>query len=184
MALGAVQCRKGLSEASFDELCGTGAKRRAAVIAWRWPSGFERPACGGASHSGISTRGLFRCSTCRRQTSPIAGTISAATKVELRVWFRAMHHLTQGRQGISGIEPARRLGVTQTTAWTTKHKLAQVMMERDADQPLPSRCMDVSSPMTPVPAANARAASAGAARPAGRPSSRRSRRRRRASRSA
>ena len=30
------------------------------------------------------------------------------------------------------IELGRRLGVTQTTAWTLKHKLAQVMMERNA----------------------------------------------------
>ena len=34
------------------------------------------------------------------------------------------------------VELARRLGVTQTTAWTIKHKLAQVMMERDAGKRL------------------------------------------------
>ena len=87
----------------------------------------------------MKTRGLFQCSACRRQTLLIAGTIFAATKVELRVWFRAMYHLTQSRQGISSIELARRLGVTQTTAWTIKHKLAQVMLERDADQQLNGR---------------------------------------------
>jgi len=29
------------------------------------------------------------------QTSPIAGTIFASTKLPLRTWFRAMYHLTQ-----------------------------------------------------------------------------------------
>ena len=78
-------------------------------------------------------------SACRRQTSLIAGTIFACTKVPLRVWFRAMYHLTQSKQGISSIELGRRLGVTQTTAWTIKHKLAQVMLERDAEQQLNGR---------------------------------------------
>ena len=31
---------------------------------------------------------------------------------------------------------ARRLGVTQTTAWKVQHKLAQVMLEREADKPV------------------------------------------------
>lgn len=43
-----------------------------------------------------------------------------------------MYHLTQTKQGISSLELGRRLGTTQTTAWKIKHKLAQVMMERDA----------------------------------------------------
>jgi hypothetical protein len=50
-----------------------------------------------------------------------------------------MYHLTQSRQGISSIELGRRLGVTQTTAWKIKHKLAQAMMERDATKPLKGR---------------------------------------------
>jgi len=87
----------------------------------------------------VKTRGLFQCSACRRQTSLIAGTIFASTHVPLRLWFRAMYHVTQSKQGISSLELGRRLGVTQTTAWKLKHKLAQVMMERDASQRLVGR---------------------------------------------
>jgi hypothetical protein len=54
-------------------------------------------------------------------------------------WFRAMYHLTQSKGGISSIELGRRLGVTQTTAWKIKHKLMQVMMERDATKRLTGR---------------------------------------------
>src|ERR1700761_9587584 len=50
-----------------------------------------------------------------------------------------MYHLTQSKQGISSVELGRRLGVTQTTAWKIKHKLAQVMMERDASKHLSGR---------------------------------------------
>src|SRR5260370_25507058 len=69
----------------------------------------------------------------------MAGTIFAATKVPLCTWFRAMYHLTQSKGGISSIELGRRLGVTQTTAWKIKHKLMQVMMERDATKRLTGR---------------------------------------------
>ena len=47
--------------------------------------------------------------------------------------------MTQSKQGISSIELGRRLGVTQTTAWKIKHKLAQVMLERDAGKQLTGR---------------------------------------------
>jgi len=58
----------------------------------------------------VTTRDLFQCTACRRQTSPIAGTIFASTKLPLRTWFRAIYHLTQTKQGISSIELGRRLG--------------------------------------------------------------------------
>jgi transposase-like protein len=127
MARNRVQFQKGLSEAEFETRYGTEEKCREAIIAWRWPIGFVCPRCGGRRHSHIATRDKFQCSACRLQTSPIAGTIFAATKAKLTIWFRAMYHLTQSKQGISSIELGRRLGVTQTTAWKMKTKLAEVM---------------------------------------------------------
>jgi transposase-like protein len=139
MARNKVQFQKGLSEAEFDRLYGTEAQCREVVAKWRWPNGFVCPSCGGSQHSMIQTRGLYQCSGCRRQTSIIAGTIFASTKVELRTWLRAMYHLTQSKGGMSSIELGRRLGVTQTTAWKIKHKLMQVMLERERGQPLDGR---------------------------------------------
>jgi ribosomal protein L37AE/L43A/transposase-like protein len=134
-----VQFQKGLSESGFERLYGTEEQCRAAVVASRWPDGFVCPECRGTRHSVVKTRGLYQCSNCRVQTSPIAGTIFASTKLELRVWFRAIYHLTQSKQGISSIELGRRLGVTQTTAWKIKHKLGQVMLERDGVKRLSGR---------------------------------------------
>jgi transposase-like protein len=139
MARNTVQFQKGLSEAAFEATYGTEEQCRAVVIASRWPNGFKCPACGGRSYSQIRSRGLFQCSACRRQTSPVAGTVFASTHLPLRLWFRAMYHLTQSKQGISSVELGRRLGVTQTTAWKIKHKLAQVMLERDAKKRLSGR---------------------------------------------
>ncbi len=139
MARNSVQFQKGLSEARFDELYGSEDRCREAVFGWRWPHGFVCPGCGGQDHCVIKTRALYQCTSCRRQTSLIAGTIFASTKVPLRTWFRAMYHLTQRKGGISSLELGRRLGVTQNTAWKLKHKLMQVMMERDAGKRLTGR---------------------------------------------
>ena len=107
MAQNSVQFQKGLSEAEFEERYGTEEKCRAVVMNSRWPNGFECPVCGGRAYSEVTTRRLFQCSACRRQTSLTAGTIFASTHVPLRLWFRAMYHLTQSKQGISSIELAR-----------------------------------------------------------------------------
>jgi transposase-like protein len=139
VARNSVQFQKGLSESEFEQQYGTEAACREALFRWRWPEGFECPICGEQRHSAIRSRQLFQCSACRRQTSLTAGTIFAATKVPLRTWFRALYHVTQTKKGISSLELARRLGVTQSTAWTIKHKLGQVMLERDAERLLAGR---------------------------------------------
>ena len=127
MARNRIQFQKGLSEVRFEELYGDDEHCRALVIAWRWPDGFCCPKCGGRAHCIVGPRGLFQCNACRRQTSPMAGTIFNSTKLPLTVWFRAMYLITQTKQGISSIELGRRLGTTQTTAWKIKTKLAEVM---------------------------------------------------------
>ena len=127
MARNRIQFQKGLSEAHFVTLYGNEERCREAVARWRWPDGFRCPKCGGGEHCMVGPRALYQCNACRRQTSLTAGTIFAATKVPLTTWFRAMYLITQTKQGISSIELGRRLGVTQTTAWKIKTKLAEVM---------------------------------------------------------
>ena len=138
MARNKVQFQKGMSEAQFDALYGTEALCHEALAGWRWPDGFECPDCGGRAHCLVKrgARDLYQCNACRKQTSVKAGTIFAASKLPLRLWFKAMYLMTQSKKGISSIELGRRLGVTQTTAWALKQKLAQVMMERNASKRL------------------------------------------------
>ena len=138
MARNQVQFQKGLSEAGFAEIYGTEEQCHAALVEWRWPNGFECPGCDGADHC-VVTRGarrLFQCNACRKQTSVKAGTIFASSKLPLRIWFKTIYLVTQSKKGISSIELGRRLGVTQTAAWMMKHKLAQVMLERNASKRL------------------------------------------------
>ena len=95
--------------------------------------------CPRCKHSGYwrhQSRALYQCRACRHQVSLTAGTILASTKLALRTWFLAMYLMTQTKNGISALEMSRQLSVSYNTAWKVKHKLMQVMKERDDTRPL------------------------------------------------
>ena len=82
-------------------------------------------------YSEIRNRQLLQCRRCRCQASLIAGTILQGNKLPMRVWFRVMHLLAQGKKGLSNIELGRWLGISTNAAWRVQHKLMQAMLERD-----------------------------------------------------
>src|SRR6266404_5417236 len=126
-----VQHQKGLSDDAFERLYPDEEACRRAWLAWRWPEGFKCPRCTATKYCEIRERQLLQCAHCRYQTSLIAGTILQGTKLPMRVWFRAMHLLAQGKKGLSNIELGRRLGISTNAAWRVQHKLMQAMIERD-----------------------------------------------------
>ena len=106
---------------------------------WRWPQEFVCPACGQAeSYSDLKTRGLLQCKHCRHQTSLRAGTVFAYSKLPLTTRFLAMYLLMQKKNAIASLELKRRLDISCNTAWSVKHKLLQVVRERDAGRLLTS----------------------------------------------
>lgn len=141
MPMNRVQFQPGLSMRSFLALYGTDAQCEAALEKSRWPDGFACPSCGGrhASECHRAGRRYWQCSTCRRQTSLLSGTIFGASKLPLSVWFLAMHLLTQAKNNVSALELRRQLGVCYRTAWLLKHKLIEVMCQREANRVLEGR---------------------------------------------
>jgi hypothetical protein len=137
MAKNLIQFQKGLSLLEFLAQYGTEEQCADALFGWRWPQGFVCPQCGHAEgFAALRTRELMQCRHCHHQTSLTAGTVFAYTKLPLTVWFLAMYLLTQQKNAISALELKRHLGVSYPTAWKVKHKLLQVMLERDADRQL------------------------------------------------
>src|SRR3954449_1738252 len=126
---------RGLSEAAFRERFGTEAACREALFAMRWREGLTCPACGHRGFCQLKTRKVFRCNRCKKQLSLAAGTVFQDSKPPLTAWLTAIYHLTQGKNGISSIELARRLGARQPTAWLVKHKLMRAMAAREAGKP-------------------------------------------------
>ncbi|MGI9280569.1 MAG: IS1595 family transposase [Endozoicomonas sp.] len=112
------------------------AKCRDQFFQWRWPTGFECPMCKSKEHCVLKTRELYQCNHCHHQTSLTTGTIMESTKLPFRTWFLAIFLMTQTKNGISALELSRQLGISYNASWRLKHKLMQVMKERDDSHPL------------------------------------------------
>jgi len=136
MARNKVQFQKGLSLNKFIEQYGTEELCYDALYKLRWPEGFQCPGCGHDKACQLTIRKLRQCNRCHRQTSLTAGTIFAATKLPLTLWFQAIYLITQDKQGVSAMKLHRQLGISYNAAWLMKQKLMQVMMERDDKKPL------------------------------------------------
>jgi transposase-like protein len=135
MARNQVQFQKGISLPEFLKHYGQEKQCQIAMAKLRWPDGFKCPECGHPGHCKIS-RGLYQCNRCRRQTSLTSGTVFEHTKLPLTTWFLGMYLLTQNKCGLSVLSLKRQLGIGYNAAWRMKHKLLQVMKERDDSKPL------------------------------------------------
>ena len=136
MAHNPVQFQKGISLSVFLSLYGTEDQCFDALYQWRWPNGFLCPHCGHDRCCQLNSRKLQQCNRCHRQTSITAGTIFDSTKLALTVWFQAIYLMTQDKKGVSAMKLHRHLGISYNAAWRIRHKLMQVMMERDREHPL------------------------------------------------
>jgi transposase-like protein len=83
----------------------------------RWPDGATCPACGEAKRIGTRKGGFYRCNACLSDFTVRTGTIFERSKVPLHKWLYAMYLLVTSRKGISSLQLAKQIGVTQKTAW-------------------------------------------------------------------
>ena len=134
-----VQFQKGLSLFDFLEKYSTDEQCRQALYQLRWPTGYVCPSCGNTTGCALKSRKLYQCHKCHHQTSLIAGTIFHGTKLPLKKWFLASYLLTQRKNSLSALQLSREIGVNYNTAWKLKHKLMQVMMERQQKKQLHGR---------------------------------------------
>jgi len=110
-----------------------------ALFQMRWPDGFSCPRCGGRKYCQLTARKLSQCNQCHKQTSITTGTIFSATKLSLRTWFLGIYFMTQNKKGISALDLKRKLGISYKASWRMRHKLMQVMMERESGKKLKGR---------------------------------------------
>jgi transposase-like protein len=69
------------------------------------------------------------------QTSVLAGTIFQDTKKPLRLWFRAIWHITSQKYGANALGLQRVLGLgSYRTAWVWLHKLRRAMVRPGRDR--------------------------------------------------
>lgn len=103
------------------------------LISLRWPNGIVCPVCEG-NKIRKTTRGLFECQGCSRQTSVTAGTLFHNTRKPMRLWFEAMWHITNQKYGANALGLQRVLGLgSYHTAWKWLHKFRRAMVRPGRD---------------------------------------------------
>ena len=106
-----------------------------------WPDGPVCPHCGGMDRvyvlkgvrtkpskkhpEGIERHGLKKCGHCRKQFTARVGTVFESSHIPLHKWLYAMYLLVTARKGISSLQLAKEIGVTQKTAWFLLHRLRE-----------------------------------------------------------
>src|SRR5436190_978755 len=97
----------------------------------RWPQGVACPHCGSKEVTFLANAGLWKCRTKhpRQKFSVKVGTIFEDSPIGLDKWLPVTWMLVNCKNGISSLEVARDLGVTQKTAWFMLHRVRLALQQ-------------------------------------------------------
>ena len=111
----------------------------------RWPEGPECSHCGlvgeayrlkptanGKTHV---RKGVWKCSSCRKEFTVTVGTIFEDSHIPLHKWLLAYHLLCASKKGMSAHQLHRMLGITYKSAWFMAHRIRYTMSQ----EPLSSK---------------------------------------------
>ena len=88
-------------------------RQRLSLEARLWPQGPRRPVCRSCERITARTRGFYRCNACKEDFTVRTGTIFERSHVPLHKWVYAMYLLLTARKGISSMQLAKEIGITQ-----------------------------------------------------------------------
>jgi transposase-like protein len=91
-----------------------------------WPNGTTCPTCAGKKRITVRKGGVYRCNQCKLDFTVRTGTIFERSHVPLHKWIYAMYLVVTSRKGVSSMQLAKEIGVTQKTAWFVLQRLREV----------------------------------------------------------
>lgn len=98
-----------------------------------WPSGPVCPECKSGENVGARPKGYYRCYACDKLTFTVrTGTIFERSHIPLHKWVYAMYLLVTARKGISSMQLAKEIGVTQKSAWFMLSRLREACSSPDS----------------------------------------------------
>lgn len=117
----------------FQKNFDTDAKCRLFLEEQRWNGTPCCPFCASVKVTRIKDGKRFQCNEkeCRKQFSATVGTIYENTKIPLTKWFLAQYILSNHSKGISSLQLASWLDVTQKTAWFLNHRIRVMLTEKE-----------------------------------------------------
>jgi transposase-like protein len=110
-------CRSTISTFQLFEMFPDQETARVYLESRLWPSGVRCPVCGLGERITTRKGGFYRCNQCKEDFTVRTGTIFERSHVPLHKWIYAMYLVVTARKGISSMQLAKEIGVTQKTAW-------------------------------------------------------------------
>jgi len=116
----------------FQKAFSTDEKCRKYLELQRWGGTPACPFCGSVNVCRFANGKIFKCreKECRKKFSVTVGTVYESSKIPLTKWFLAMYILTNHSKGISSLQLAKWIDVTQKTAWFINHRLRESIAEK------------------------------------------------------
>jgi transposase-like protein len=108
---------------SDEETC------RQHFTAIRFRNGEYCPHCGQTEIYTFKDGKRYRCAKCKQDFTIKTGTVFGESKLPLRKWFMAIYLLSTSGKGISSVQLAKQVGVTQKTGWFIDHRIRQAMKQ-------------------------------------------------------
>ncbi len=98
----------------------------------RWNGKPVCPHCGIDKKPYKTNRG-YKCSDsdCGKKFTVKVGSIFENSKIPLRTWFLAIYLCTSHKKGISSVQLASDLDITQKTAWFVLHRVREMLKEQN-----------------------------------------------------
>jgi transposase-like protein len=90
-----------------------------------WPEGASCPTCAGKERVTVRKGGYYRCNQCKFDFTVRTATILERSHVPLHKWIYAMYLLVTSRKGISSMQLAKEIGITQKSAWFVLQRLRE-----------------------------------------------------------
>lgn len=125
-----------ISEFKFLERFNTEEKAIEFFESLRWPDGITCPECGSEDTYPHKTRKFYhhcRVPKCRTQFSCKTGTVMQSSKISMKKWLWAMYKVSVSRKGISSLQLAKELGITQKSAWHMIHRIKEACGNDEGD---------------------------------------------------
>ena len=95
----------------------------------RFVNGDYCPHCNHSKINRFADGKRYRCASCKKDFTIKTGTVFGESKIPLQKWFVAIYLLTTNKKGISSINLAKQIGVTQKTAWFMDHRIRATMKQ-------------------------------------------------------
>jgi transposase-like protein len=90
-----------------------------------WPNGPVCPKCKAAARITKRKDGFYTCNACVFKFTIRTKTIFERSHVPLHKWLYAMYLLVTSRKGISSLQLAKEIGITQKSAWFVLQRLRE-----------------------------------------------------------